>query len=78
MKNTPETVGNQFGYLCPVCGNGDGLYVAATINVSLWPEGTDAADSDTECDDQSPASCSCGWKGKVSNFRQAENFEEGE
>lgn len=77
-KNTPETVGNQFGYVCPACGNGDGLRITATVTVSLWPDGTDATDSDTEWEDKNPASCSCGWAGKVSDFGEAEGFEEGE
>lgn len=77
-KNTPATVGNQFGYVCPHCGNGDGLYITAAVTVSLWPDGTDATDSDTEWDDNSPASCKCGWAGKVSDFGEAENLEEGE
>lgn len=35
-KNTPETVGNQFGYLCPVCGKGDGLRYHHRFPVAGW------------------------------------------
>ena len=72
--NTPETIGNQFGYLCPNCNQGDNLSVVALVSVELCPDGTDA-DGNHEWDDSSMASCSCGWQGKVSDFKQAENFE---
>jgi hypothetical protein len=75
-KNTTETAGNPFGYVCPVCGKGDGLYATASMTVSLATCGTDATDSDTEWDGNAPAWCGCGWTGKVNEFAQAENFEE--
>src|SRR5229473_843445 len=76
QKNTPETVGNQFGYLCPKCSRGDSLSIAATVWVGLLPDGTDADNSDHEWDDKDGAACSaCNWDGKVSDLKQAENFE---
>jgi hypothetical protein len=76
QKNTPETVGNQFGYLCPKCNRGDSLSVAATVWVGLLPDGTDADNSDHEWDDKDGAACSaCNWDGKVSDLKHAENFE---
>jgi hypothetical protein len=72
---TPETVGNQFGYLCPRCGQGNTLVVSAMIWVALLSDGTENDTSDTEFDRRSPARCRCGWTGKVGDFKQAENFE---
>jgi hypothetical protein len=75
-ENTPQTVGNCLGYLCPQCGNGDSLYITASVSVCLLANGTDATDSDTEWDGSAPAWCGCGWTGKVNEFAQAETFEE--
>jgi hypothetical protein len=77
-KNTPETVGNPFGYLSQVGGKGEDLQVGASVTVSLAPDGTDATGNDTEWDAKSPASCNYGWQGRVGDFAKAENFEEGE
>ncbi|MGC1969620.1 MAG: hypothetical protein WA673_24390 [Candidatus Acidiferrales bacterium] len=54
------------------------MHISASVVVSLAPDGTDATNSDTEWDDKSPASCNCGWQGRVGDFVEAENFEEGE
>lgn len=75
MENTPESVGNQFGYLCPKCGKGDSLYITAQVSTALLPDGTDSTDSDTEWDVNCPAWCGCGWRGTVDDFKMAENFE---
>jgi hypothetical protein len=74
--NTPDTIGNQFGYLCPECSKGDDLRVVASVSVKLMSDGTDNTDSDTEWDDASSACCGCGWGGHVKDFKQAENFED--
>jgi hypothetical protein len=75
MSN-PETVGNQFGHLCPKCKQGDCLSVVARIWVGLEPDGTDPLNSDHEWDENSAAYCSnCEWHGRASDFVQAENFE---
>ena len=75
-KLTPFMVGNQFGYLCPECKSGENLYITALVTVALVPDGCDTGDSHTEWDKESHAWCGCGWKGKVKDFAQAENFEE--
>jgi hypothetical protein len=76
-KNTPETIGNQFGYLCPKCKQGDCLSVAATVWVGFEPYGTDALDSNHEWGQESGAYCSnCDWHGVVSELERAENFED--
>jgi hypothetical protein len=71
---TPESVGNQFGYLCPKCGEGDDLSIVATVVSALCPDGTDIA-GDREWDGDSGAYCECGWAGNVRDFKQAPNFE---
>jgi len=75
---TPESVGNQFGYLCPNCHQGDYLHVYASTSVSLCPDGTEVDSADQEWGQDSGASCShCDWSGTVSQFKQAPNFEAG-
>lgn len=76
MPNNPQTIGNHFGYLCPQCGTGDALRVAATVWVALLPDGTENCSGDTEWEDDANALCDCGWAGQVKEFKQAENFEE--
>jgi hypothetical protein len=72
--NTPETVGNQFGYLCPKCKQGDDLYVESRTVVGLCDDGTFDV-GDQEWDGNSGARCGCGWAGRVDEFMEAENFE---
>ncbi len=72
---TRETVGNQFGYLCPKCKQGDSLSVTFIGTCELVPDGTEDA-GNHEWDDESAASCGCGWGGTVKDFEQAEDFEE--
>ena len=73
---TPESVGNQFGYLCPNCGQGDCLHVYASTSVSLCPGETEVDSADQEWGQDSGASCShCDWCGTVSQFKQAPNLE---
>jgi hypothetical protein len=76
QKQTPETVGNQFGYLCPKCGKGDWLHVTASVSVTLVYDGTEDDDGCREWDDDSPASCgNCAWDGQVKDLKRAKNFE---
>jgi hypothetical protein len=75
--NNAGTVGNQFGYLCPKCGQGDSLSISAKTIVRLYSNGTEDA-GDHTWDDDSSASCgACDWEGTVGQLRQADNFEEG-
>jgi len=73
---TPESVGNQFGYLCPDCGKGTNLNIVATVWTQLYPDGTQDIDQgEREWDQDASAFCGCGWNGKVRDFKQAPNFE---
>jgi hypothetical protein len=75
-KNTPQTVGNQFGYLCPKCHKGNRLAVSFHGSCKLVPDGTDDS-GDHEWDGDSMAWCNaCTWEGRVKELEQAENFEE--
>lgn len=59
---------NQFDYECPSCGSDDEIDIVAKVAVRLVHDGTDAdmsRDGSHEWDDESPASCGCGWEGKV-------------
>jgi hypothetical protein len=76
MLQGPYEVGNQHGFLCPTCGEGDSLYITAAVSAALTPDGCDTTTSDTEWEKSSEAWCGCGWMGKVSDFKRAENFDE--
>jgi hypothetical protein len=66
-----KAMGNQFGYLCPNCGRGDYLHVAAFVSVALCPDGTEIDSGDTEWDADSGAWCGhCEWSGNVRDFRE--------
>lgn len=41
-------------------------------------DGTDIEGQDHEWDQMSAAECSCGWRGTVKDFLEAENFEDSE
>ena len=76
MPNTPWTVGNQFGYVCPTCGRGDHLTVFATVETELLPDGA-TADGDQEWDMESGARCkACYWHGNVTDFKTLDDFQE--
>jgi hypothetical protein len=64
---TAEEIGNQHGFTCPECHQGDGLSISAEVQVMarLCPDGTDNDGGDTTWDDDSAAVCSCGWEGSV-------------
>lgn len=67
----PETVGNQFGYVCPKCKKGNRLRIAARVWVTLLPDGTDNNDSDTEWDNESAAAClACNWTGLAGELEE--------
>jgi hypothetical protein len=68
---------NQFGYECPECGEDDTIDITAKVDVRLTEDGTDAdesRDGSHEWDEDSPASCGCGWQGKVADLET--NYEE--
>jgi hypothetical protein len=72
--HTPESVGNQHGLVCPKCGRGDRLSIAAVQWHDLLPDGTDNH-GDVEWDDDSVAMCStpdCVWHGTVGQLKQLE------
>ena len=73
--STAESIGNQFGYICPKCKQGDDLSVVVQVWAKLFPDGTDA-DGDHEFDGPSSAKCGCGWGGKVSQLLRADDFED--
>jgi hypothetical protein len=75
MANTPETVGNQFGYLCPNCKQGNCITITCVVTCELTENGSNDI-GDHEWDTESWAHCECGWHGRVKEFLQAENFEE--
>lgn len=76
MANTPKTVGNQFGYICPRCKKGNRLAVSFHGSCLLVPDGT-IDDGDHEWDNDSMAWCNgCLWQGKVSELETIEDFEE--
>jgi hypothetical protein len=62
---------NDAGLFCPECGASDQLDIAATVQVRLTADGTDADEADDGShtwDDDSPCSCAaCGWSGTVMN-----------
>ena len=62
---------NQFDIKCPLCGSDESIDIAATVWVRLVPDGTDvyeARDGDQTWDDDSPATCGCGWDGIVGDL----------
>lgn len=62
---------NQFDFVCPNCGDDDTIDITASIDVRLTYDGTDADESmngNHEWDDDSPASCECGWSGTVADL----------
>lgn len=75
MTVNAETVGNQFGYLCPECHKGDELSVAAVVWAKLYPDGSDV-EGDHEWDGNSAIVCGCGWSGKVHKLLKAVGFED--
>ena len=63
----------QWGLKCPKCGEDHTIDIAATISVRLSEDGTDpdeARDRSHEWDENSGASCGCGFCGKVADFSQ--------
>ena len=71
---TCEELGNQHGFQCPKCGQGDRLSIAAVQWHDLLPDGTDNH-GDVEWEDESPAMCNapdCGWHGTVADLKQVE------
>ena len=69
---TCEELGNQHGFKCPKCGQGDQLSIAAVQWHDLLPDGTDNH-GDVEWDDDSVAKCnSCDWCGTVAQLKQVE------
>lgn len=79
IQATPETVGNQHGYLCPQCKSGERIRIACTVWGALYPEGTDTTDSDTEWGPNNKALCmegNCDWAGKVSDLLTVELLKE--
>jgi hypothetical protein len=63
---------NSFDYLCPYCGSGDQLDIAATVWVRLTSDGTDcdaSEDGGHEWGDDNSCICQgCGWQGFVKNL----------
>jgi hypothetical protein len=76
--STNEELGNQHGYQCPECGEGDGLHLQVMLWVSLLPEGTETDAGDTEWGDEDRARCDCGWKGQVKDLNELDADEETE
>ena len=69
---TCEELGNQHGFKCPKCGQGDRLMIAAVQWHDLLPDGTDNH-GDVEWDDDSPAGCQwCDWRGTVAKLKVVE------
>jgi rubredoxin len=68
-------LGNQFGYLCPKCKQGDKLSVVVQAWAKMLPDGTDA-DGDQEWDENSGASCGCGWEGKIRDLTKLPDEDE--
>jgi hypothetical protein len=77
-----EETGNQFGFICPECSQGDELDIVAQIWVRLFPDGSDpdeAHNTDHEWDDGSPAYCeACGWHGHVKDLLVIDEEEDEE
>jgi Zn ribbon nucleic-acid-binding protein len=72
---TCDGLGNQHGYLCPKCRQGDSITIAATVRVNarLFPDGTDNDGGDTEWDDTDTAECGkCGFSGQVRDLWEVE------
>jgi hypothetical protein len=68
---TPKQSGNQFGYVCPECGNGSQLIVEATVPVTLHQYGTEPVGR-AEWTPDSQAHCACGWEGLVDELGERE------
>jgi hypothetical protein len=62
---------NSFNYACPSCKGTDSIDIAAQVFVRLVPDGTDcdlSRDGDHTWEDDSPATCGCGWVGTVKDL----------
>jgi hypothetical protein len=61
-----ESLGNDFGYLCPACKRGDRLQILIPVWSDLTPDGHVIEPSDDEWDQESRARCGCeGFDGLV-------------
>ena len=70
---TSKELGNQHGYVCPKCGSGEQINIAARHWVLLVPNGTEDAegdmDSGEEWDNDNEAHCgACDWSGTVAQL----------
>jgi len=69
---------NDFGMICPKCGQSSHIDVAAVVWVRLCPDGTDvyeAANGDHEWSEASAAYCAhCGQHGTVALFSQSGRY----
>jgi hypothetical protein len=58
------SVAEAWGLRCPQCGDDENLNIQCSVWVKLFEDGTET-DGDHDWDSNSPASCSCGWEGRV-------------
>ena len=71
-RYTCGELGNQHGYQCPQCKQGDRLEIAGMAWFTLSHDGADISrhNGDIEWLDGSSASCrNCDWVGKVGQLR---------
>jgi hypothetical protein len=68
---TADELGNQHGFVCPKCDEGDQLAIWAMVRSELLPDGVNW-NGDTEWDDDNHAECGCGWTGTVKDLRVIE------
>ena len=62
--------GNQFGFVCPECDSDENITIQAVqyVEAQLLPDGTTDNGGDIEWEDDSHASCGCGWHGEVKDL----------
>lgn len=77
MDETSQSVRDAWSMICPCCGQDDELDIAATVNVRLCPNGTDAdaaRETGHTWDSDSAATCTaCNWSGTVRDAEAASN-----
>ena len=59
------------GWSCPECHQEDRFDVEVHVTVTLFDDGVEGINGDTEYDDDNNCSCpECGHRGKVGDFRK--------
>jgi hypothetical protein len=68
---------NQHGYYCPHCKSSESIKIRVEKWASLFSDGTDTDEGDTEWDHNSSAMCGeCDWEGVVDNLIEVDLEEE--